>query len=99
MNPGPDSARNNARDPQLYRCTRIEYDDICISYYNYIMVFMVNGYSKHFAHVWRKTGHFKFATAVDLSKCFTQTKLPILLYTCAPSSELPSNIGSVQLYM
>ena len=51
MNPGPDSARNNARDPQLYRCTRIEYDDICISYYNYIMVFMVNGYSKHFAHV------------------------------------------------
>ena len=31
------------------------------------------------------------ATAVNLNKCLKQIKLPILLGTCAPTPELPSN--------
>ena len=38
---------------------------------------------------------FKFANPVDLNKCLKQTKLPILLYTCAHISELPSNISTM----
>ena len=38
--------------------------------------------------------NFKFATAVDLSKCLNRMKSPILTYTCASISELPSDIGT-----
>ena len=40
--------------------------------------------------------HFKFLHGVDLNKCLTQIKLPISLHTCAPTSELLSNISTMQ---
>ena len=38
---------------------------------------------------------FKFVTTVDLNKCFKQIKLQFLLFTCAPISELLSNLSTV----
>ena len=38
----------------------------------------------------------QFVTALDLIKCLTLIKLQILLLTCAPISELPSNINTVE---
>ena len=39
--------------------------------------------------------YFRFATTVDLNKCFKQIKLQFLLFTCAPISELLSNLSTV----
>ena len=41
--------------------------------------------------------NFIFATAVDLSKCLKIIKFSISLYTCAPNSELPSNISKMAI--
>ena len=38
---------------------------------------------------------FKFATSVDPVKCLEEIKLPSSLYTCAPMSKLPTNIGNM----
>ena len=37
---------------------------------------------------------FKFAKADDLNKCLIQMNLPISLFTCPPSSELPYNVST-----
>ena len=45
--------------------------------------------------LWRKTFSDYFlhmVTAMDLNKCLKQIKLPVLLNSCVPISELPSNI-------
>ena len=39
--------------------------------------------------------NFRFATALDLKKCFEQIKLLISHPTCAQKSELPTNIRSM----
>ena len=39
----------------------------------------------------------KFVTAVDLSKSLKQMKLPMLINTCAPISELSSNLTIMYL--
>ena len=66
------------------------------------MVIMLDGNTEHIAQPCSKKGilknNFKFSTDVDLSKCLKQIKLPILLYTCAPFSELPSNIRIMIAY-
>ena len=38
---------------------------------------------------------FKFATGVDLSNCLKQIELSISIYKCAPMSEFPSNITTM----
>ena len=39
--------------------------------------------------------YFKFATAVDLNKCFKQINSPNSLYICALILELPSNTSAI----
>ena len=64
-----------------------------------VMAHILDGNSDHAAHVWRKTvffeNVFKFETVVELKKCLKQIKLPILPYTCAPDSEIPTNIHTM----
>ena len=55
----------------------------------------------HFARVKKdfiEEQKIKFATAVDLTKCFQQITLPILIYTCAANSKLPSDISTMEVY-
>ena len=63
------------------------------------MSLLLNGNSKHVAHEWKKKFYsemiIKLAPALYLNKCLKHVKLPILLYTCAPFSELPSNISTM----
>ena len=39
----------------------------------------------------------RFATSVDLNKRFKHIKLPILLGKCAPISDLPTNISTMEV--
>ena len=39
----------------------------------------------------------RFVTALDLNKCLSQIRKQISLRTCAPISELPSNVSSMIL--
>ena len=39
----------------------------------------------------------KFALAVDLNKRPVQINLPVKLYTCAPLSELPSDVSTMTM--
>ena len=38
---------------------------------------------------------FKFATAVDKTKCLEQIKLPISIHACATISDLPPHTGTM----
>ena len=64
------------------------------------MVLILDGISEPGAYMWRKTCIFprtKIWTAVDLNKCLYHVKLAISIYTCAPISEIPSNISTMSL--
>mgnify|MGYP001194172634 CR=1 FL=1 len=39
--------------------------------------------------------NLKFVTAIDLNKYLKRTRLPILLYTCAPIAELPFSMSTM----
>ena len=64
------------------------------------------GNLKHFAHAGKKISLFGekkiwFVTTIDLIKCVEQIKQQIFLLTCAPISELPSDMSTMswlQLY-
>ena len=47
-------------------------------------------------HVYLKI-NFKFSSAVDLYKYIKSIKLTISLYTCAPISELPFNVSTIEI--
>ena len=69
--------------------------DICTIYIVCIMVLILDRNSEHVAHARRKGlyGEKKnrFMTVLGLIKCLKQIKYQILLLTCAPISELPSD--------
>ena len=56
------------------------------------MVAILDGNSRC-ALMKEKNSYITFATAVDLNKCHKQINLTISPYTCAPISELPSDIS------
>ena len=56
------------------------------------------GNSEHVAHAWRKIpGFFMWllVTALNLDKCFKQINEQKFPLTCAPNSELPTNISTM----
>ena len=57
------------------------------------MVGILNGNSEH--NAWRKIGKIRFVTPLALIKFL---KISGLLLTCAPISELPSNLSTMHLY-
>ena len=64
------------------------------------MVLVLDGNSENVAHARSKNGSFlekknRFVTTLDLIKGFKQIKLQRLHHTCAPISELPSNISTM----
>ena len=62
----------------------------------YAMVLISDGNSELVANVWRQTGWGnQICDCIDLNKFLKQIKLPILHYTCASISELPSNIRTI----
>ena len=63
------------------------------------MVLILNGYYNMLLTQDRKIGLFgkiRFVTDLDLIKCINQIKLQILLLSCTPISEIPSNISTIE---
>ena len=63
------------------------------------MVLILDGSSEHVPHVSNKIDNFRekneIDDAVDVTECLYQIEMPLLIYTRAPCSELPSNISTV----
>ena len=55
--------------------------------------------SEHVAQIWRKIGLFRTKNRIydsfGATKCLQQIKLPDLLHICAPCTELPSHISTL----
>ena len=64
------------------------------------ILLILDGNSEHVAHALRKIGLFgekkhRFVTSLDLIKCLKRNKQQKWLLTCAPISELPSNLSTI----
>ena len=64
------------------------------------MVLTLDGNSEHVAHAWKKwvfpkRHKIRFVTTLNLIKCLKHIKKQRLRLTCAPISDLPSNISTM----
>ena len=83
-------------DVFLFDFMRCESSQSCPWY-----LYMLDGSSEHVAHARGKQFYFEeqrwFPTSLDLIECLVQIKYQVLLFTCAPISEMPSNKSTALL--